>query len=60
MGVLVSVGVILTDLALDGGSLPPSQRCLVAAGTCLVGVSFGLLLSLLLRERRASAVPPAR
>lgn len=50
--VLVSTTVVLAFLALDGGGLPRAQRVLVAAATCCVGVSLGLPLYLLLRERQ--------
>jgi hypothetical protein len=51
--VLVSAAVVLAFLALDGGGLPRAQRALAAVATCSVGVSFGLPLYLLLRERHS-------
>lgn len=48
---LVSAVVLLAWLFLDRRALPARQRLAVIAGTCLVGVSFGLPLYLLLRER---------
>jgi len=61
--VLVSATVVLAFLALDGGGLPRSQRVVVAVATCAVGVSLGLPLYLLLRERHTrqplTLAPPA-
>lgn len=60
--VLVSATVVLAFLALDGGGLPRAHRVLVAVATCSVGVSLGLPLYLLLRERqtRQSSTPAPR
>ncbi|MCA1716928.1 MAG: DUF2834 domain-containing protein [Actinobacteria bacterium] len=51
--VLISAAVVLAFLALDGGGLPWAQRALAAVATCSVGVSFGLPVYLLLRERHS-------
>jgi hypothetical protein len=54
--VLVSAVVILTFLVIDGGGIPRWQRILVGVATCSVGVSFGLPVYLLLRERHLQRV----
>lgn len=51
--VLVSAVVVLAFVSLDRGGPPLAQRILSAIATCSVGVSFGLPLYLLLRERHS-------
>lgn len=51
--VLISAVVVLAFVALDRGGPPVAQRALAAMATCSVGVSFGLPVYLLLRERHS-------
>jgi hypothetical protein len=55
--VLVSALVLFVFIAIDRPPVPVRQRVAVVVGTCLVGVSFGLPLYLLLRERVRNHVP---
>jgi Terpene cyclase DEP1 len=57
---LISAVVVLTFLALDGGGLSRSHRVLTAVATCLVGVSCGLPVYLLLQERNVVNGPRSR
>jgi hypothetical protein len=49
--VLIAAGVVLVTVAANPDRLSPAQRAAVVVGTLLVGVSLGLPLWLLFRER---------
>jgi hypothetical protein len=57
---LISATVFVVFLLMDGGRLPRGQRGLVIATTALIGLSFGLPLYLLFRERSTAVTVPGR
>ena len=58
LDVLVSAVVLIGFIRHEGLRVPVAGLWMPVAGTCLVGVSLGLPLFLLMRERALRRVPP--